>query len=78
MAGFESTAKIGRRVYRETLDWLDGHRFYLLDDDCKVLNETVNRLEDRIRKEDDATMWIVRSPFTPDPAMNPALYYLEE
>ncbi len=78
MTGFETASQISRRDYRDTLDWLDDHRFYLLEDDCKILNEKVDKLEERIRREDQATVWIVRSPFKPNPAMNPALYYLEE
>jgi hypothetical protein len=75
---FESAGKIKRRRYHETLDWLDAHRFYLTEDDCRILNEVVDRLEKRIRSEDEGAIWIVRSPFRPNPAMNPALYYVNE
>jgi DisA bacterial checkpoint controller nucleotide-binding len=76
--GFESAGKIGRNFYRQTLDWLDAHRFYLTEEDCKSINPVVQRLEERIRGEDEAAIWIVRTPFTPNSAMIPALYYMSE
>ena len=74
----ENTEKISRTLYQKTLDWLDAHRFYLTDQDCKTLNEVVDRLEARLRREDQATLWIVRSPFIAHPGMNPTLYYVNE
>jgi DisA bacterial checkpoint controller nucleotide-binding len=75
---FESAEKIAETLYRQTLDWLDAHKFYLTDEDCKTLNEVIDRLEKRIRRESEATLWVVRSPFAPHPAMNAALYYTNE
>lgn len=78
ITGLEAAGKISRTLYRKTLDWLDAHRFYLTEQDCKTLNEVVGRLEVRLRREDQATLWIERSPFSPHPGMTPALYYANE
>lgn len=78
MVSFESAKQIKRRLYRQTLDWLDTHRFYLTEDDCNRINPVIARLEERIRREDQAWLWIGRQAFKPDPAMDPALYYLDE
>ena len=51
-------------------------RFYLSQEDCNVLNNLVPKLEERMRREDEATVWIVRSTFKPHPAMSPNLYYI--
>lgn len=73
----QSASEVRRELYRQTLDWLDDHRFYLTEEDCKTLNEAIEKLEERIRSEDKAMIWVVRTPFKPNPAMDPALYYAE-
>jgi len=78
IVGFQNATEVKRSLYRHTLDWLDDHRFYLTEDDCKTLNQAIEKLEERIRQEDKAMIWVVRTPFKPNPAMNPALYYLED
>jgi hypothetical protein len=78
MTGFEQAKQIGRTQYHETLELLDVHRFYLTQEDCNTLNEVLPRLEERIRGEDEAAIWIVRSPFKPHPGMSPDLYYVTE
>ncbi len=78
IVGMASAERIERKLYRQNLEWLDAHRFYLTEADCKTLNELVDGLEERIRRQDQTTIWIDRSPFVPDPAMNPALYYVNE
>ena len=76
LSGFEKAANIPRRRYRMTVDLLDEHRFYLTEEDCNLLNPLIGRIDTRIRGEDSAQLWIVRSPYKPNPAMNPALHYL--
>jgi hypothetical protein len=76
LSGFETAANIPRRRHRITLDLLDDHRFYLTEEDCNLLNPLIERIDTRIRREDEAQLWVVRSPYKPNPAMNPAQYYL--
>jgi hypothetical protein len=76
LSGFETAANIPRGRYRMTVDLLDDHRFYLTEEDCDLLNPLIERIDTRIRREDDSQLWVVRSPYKPNPAMNPALYYL--
>lgn len=75
IVNLQNGPELKRGLYRQTLDWLDDHRFYLTEDDCKTLNPAIEKLEERIREEDKATIWVVRTPFKPNAAMNPALYY---
>ena len=77
MVGLESAGEIKRRLYRQTLDWLEAHRFYLAESDCNILNGLVDKLDERIRSEDQATMWIIRAPFRPHSGMDPELYYVK-
>jgi hypothetical protein len=78
MRGLKSAARTNRRLYRATLDWLDEHKFYLKETDCKTLNLLVEDLEERIKRESQSTIRIVRSPFTPNEAMDDELYYLKD
>jgi hypothetical protein len=78
MKSFKGTETINRTLYRSTLDWLDDHRFYLTEADCNTLNPVVEELEERIKKESQSQIWIVREPFAPRPGMDDELYYLEE
>ncbi len=66
----------GRR-YLEAFDWLCGHRFYLLEKDCMVVNEFVRVIEKRLNEEDPSRMQIARTPFRPNPQMKESLYYEE-
>jgi hypothetical protein len=76
LSGFETAETIPRRRFRETIDLLDDYRFYLTEADCNLLNSLVEKIDLRIRREDESQLWIVRSPYKPNPAMDPALYYL--
>ena len=73
---FAEASDIPRRRYRMTVDILDEHRFYLTEEDCNLLNPLLERMDSRIRSDDKAQLWIVRSLYTPNPTMTPALYYL--
>jgi hypothetical protein len=78
LVGIESAGAIQRRLYRQTLDWLNDHKFYLTEADCTQINAVVDRLEERLCRADPAAPRIVRVPFQPHPAMIPELYYLRE
>lgn len=78
LAGFEGAEQISRIQYHGTLDFLDLNRFYLSQEDYNVLNNFVPKLGERMRREDEATVWIVRSAFQPHPSLRPELYYLAE
>jgi hypothetical protein len=70
--------RLNWRRYHATLDWLDEHRFYLMAQDCDILNKLVADTEERIRHEDQAQVCVVRRPFAPSPHMNELLYYLRD
>jgi DisA bacterial checkpoint controller nucleotide-binding len=78
LAGIESAGEIQKRLYRQTLDWLHAHKFYLTEADCTKLNAVVARLDERLWRADPDMPRIVRVPFQPHPAMIPELYYLNE
>jgi hypothetical protein len=78
MKSFRGTETINRTLYRSTLDWLDHHRFYLNGADCNILNPLVEELEERIKKESQSQISIVRTGFAPQPGMDEKLYYLKE
>jgi hypothetical protein len=78
LAGIESSGEIQRRFYRQTLDWLHAHKFYLTEADCTMLNAVIARLDERLWRADPDMPRILRGPFQPDPAMIPELYYLHE
>lgn len=78
LESYKSKDQLRIQRYRDILDWLDEHRFYLSEADCDLLNRLVPELEARFRRESESDIWIVRQPFEPDPAMNEALYYEDE
>jgi DisA bacterial checkpoint controller nucleotide-binding len=66
-------AKSNNADYHKTLDWLDRHRFYMSDEQCKLINIELKRLpnEEHCRYSFDA------KPFIFNPKMNDS-YYLED
>ena len=78
LVGIEGAEEIQRRLYRQTLDWLNAHKFYLTEADCIKVNAIVDRLEERLWRADPEVPRIVRVPFQPHPAMIPELYYLSD
>ena len=75
---YKSEDRLPVRRYREILDWLDEHRFYLKLADCDLLNELVSGLDDKFQRESESNTRIIRQPFEPDPAMDEDLYYENE
>jgi len=68
---------INRRQYFEALENVSSLSFYLSSDDCCRANEAVSRAEVLLERDDPIAVRIVRSPFEPNPEMNPNLYYQE-
>ena len=54
LESYKSEDRLPVRRYREILDWLDEHRFYLKQADCDLLNELVSELEDRFQRESES------------------------
>ncbi len=75
LEGMLNSKRTNRREYILLMDWLDGHRFYLRQEDCEVLNDLVDKLEDMFGAEDESAIRIKRTEFMPDPEMNESLYY---
>ncbi len=70
--------KIPLRTFVKILDWLDEHRFYLLPEDCELLNSLVQVIDARLDAQEPREININRPPFTPDPTMDAQKYYEEE
>ena len=70
--------RVTRRKYIDVLDWLDEHRFYLLQTHCDTLNELLREIEDRLDSQEESNMKIIRQPFAPHPGMDESFYYLSE
>lgn len=59
----------------QCIEWLEKHRFYLLESDCVQLNSLVPRVEELWQASAESEIRIVRAKFTADPAFDPAFYY---
>ncbi len=77
LASCTSENAVPRRKYFESIEWLSAHRFYLLEKDCREINEIMQLIERRLNEEDPAAIHISRQPFKPDPEMSEKLYYEE-
>jgi len=71
-----STEKSDMKHYANIMDWLENHRFYLLKEDCELLNAYCGELEKRIDAETERAIRIVRSEFLPNEQLDQSLYYL--
>ena len=78
LESYKSEDQLRIRRYRDILNWLDEHRFYLTESDCELLNRLVSELESKFRRESESDIWIDPQPFEPDPAMDETLYYEDE
>jgi hypothetical protein len=74
----KAPAPLSRTKYNRAYEALEAHRFYLLQRDCDGLNPIVESLEKTLREQDQAQLWIVRTPFVPHPEFNEELYYTED
>ena len=68
--------KIVRRIL-DHINWLDEHRFYLLQADCELLNTLVPEIEARWMTISKSSIRFSRSKFEFDKTFDPELYYLE-
>jgi hypothetical protein len=55
-------------TYRSARNWLDEHRFYLDDMQCKRINSALKRLEPIVIAAGE--IWVVLRDFEPDPKLN--------
>lgn len=59
--------------YHESVNWLDGHRFYLDQTQCDRINAALERISQEPREVGEG--WVVRGEFVPDQDFNES--YLE-
>jgi hypothetical protein len=78
LARVQSSGKVNRRAFYESLGWFEAHRFYLLAEHCDRLNTLVAALEAHLNATDPRSSTRLHEPFTPHPEMNPALFYTVE
>lgn len=64
------------RNYNQTLDGLNGYRFYLQKEDSDLINELTPTIERKLKKESPGTALIEREPFVPNAEMNPESYFV--
>ncbi len=74
----QSEPTLDRQRFVKLVSWLETHAFYLLPDDCRRINESIAKIDERIATDDPDGLHIVRSPFKPNPALEPSFYYEEE
>jgi hypothetical protein len=68
---FANAAVVERKEFYETMDWLDEHRFYLLADDCEIVNSSWPVAEKRL----DGQGWLQQyGEFRPDVEMNASYF----
>ena len=60
------------------MERLGRHRFYLLPDDCKVINQLMESVDKKLEAEDPSVLRIVRNGFTPTDGFDPDFYYEDE
>lgn len=72
---FMTASPVSRRRYNETVEWLGQHRFYLLPDDCEVINELMELVDKKLEKEDPSAIRIVQNGFSATDGFDPDFYY---
>ena len=72
-----SGTTISRRRYFEAFERASSLSFYFLPKDCEEVNKAVAHAESVLEREDPMAVRFVRSPFKPNPKMDPELYYEE-
>ncbi len=75
LAKLKDAEKISRTRYLAFVDWLEEHRFYLKERDCAFLNPLIEEYEERLSRESESSIRVIREKFTPHPGMDEALYY---
>jgi hypothetical protein len=74
----KDTARISRVRYNTALDFLNQHRFYLRKTDCDVINPLVAFIDQALREQKKALLWMAREEFVPNPELNEELFYEKE
>ena len=67
--------KISRESYYRLRNWLDNHRFYLLPEDCEIINILIKKLDEKLQTQDNGAINIILQPFEPNDEFNKKLYY---
>lgn len=75
---FINFSPVNRRRYNETMDWLGQHRFYLLPDDCEVINKVMESVDKKLEAEDPSAIRIVRDGFSATDGFDTDFYYEHE
>jgi hypothetical protein len=74
----QRTKPISRVRYNAVRDFLNEHRFYLRKADCDALNPLVTSIEEALREQDKARLWIVTPEFVPNTQLDEELFYEKE
>lgn len=72
---FMTASTVNRRRYNQTMEWLGKNRFYLLPDDCEVINELMESVDKKLETEDPSAIRIVRNGFSATVGFDPDFYY---
>lgn len=75
LEAFHRSPRVGQHAYVEVLAWFDVHRFYLLEEHCRRLNDIVAAIEARFEAQDTALVNVLRGQYKVHPDMTPHLYY---
>jgi hypothetical protein len=78
LAKIETTHPLPRKKFNDVCDWLGQRRFYLLPADCTRINELLDSIDERAKKEDPNGIHIVHTPFSPMEGMDGSLFYEAE
>ncbi len=68
---------INIRKFGQLVEWMDNHRFYLREDDCRELNELIANIDAKIDAQNPSAVRIIRHEYVHDPEMAESLYYLQ-
>ena len=74
----DKTKTASLRKFNEAKSWIDKLRFYLLAKDCKLLNQLIPRLQNRVDAQSGTQIFINTRAYEVDPEMKPAIYYEEQ
>lgn len=75
LQNFMTASPVSRRRYNETMEWLGQHRFYLLPDDCEIINELMESIGKKLEAEDPSAIRIARNGFSATDGFDPDFYY---
>jgi hypothetical protein len=73
-----SEPKVRRRRFKDLVDWIKRHEFYLLPEHCAKVNELIGVIDAHLVQEDPSDWRIVRDDFRPVAGFDPSFYYASE